>query len=409
MNVICLVIDRLHAGYLGCYGNAWVGTPGFDRLACDSFLFDQAYVDCPTLESLYRSFWLGWHASCHQQRANETPLPELLQRLGVSTTLLSDEPAVTRHPLAAGFEQCTELKQDRPVRPAKELEESHLARFFAAAVESLERAKPPFFHWLHSQGMDATWDAPWELREQFADKSDPPPPTFLEPPRIEPSADADPDMLLGVRQAYAGQISLLDSCLETFLDWLDHSSLAADTLLCVLSARGIPLGVHGRVGQPADGPESLHGELTHVPWLMRFPHRLASACRSQALVQPPDLTATLQDWLEIPSPASPTHGQSLLPIVRGEAETVRDRACIASPGEERALRTPAWYARFPAPDLAELYTKPDDRWEMNDVSSRCSDVVDAMRLALSDWGKISRGEEETELPPLDEILVTGLD
>ena len=33
MNVICLVIDGLQAGYLGCYGNSWLPTPGFDQLA----------------------------------------------------------------------------------------------------------------------------------------------------------------------------------------------------------------------------------------------------------------------------------------------------------------------------------------------------------------------------------------
>ena len=27
MNAICLVVDRLHAGYLGAYGNAWIDTP----------------------------------------------------------------------------------------------------------------------------------------------------------------------------------------------------------------------------------------------------------------------------------------------------------------------------------------------------------------------------------------------
>ena len=38
MNAICLVIDRLHCGYLGCYGNAWVGMPGIVRLAAESFV-----------------------------------------------------------------------------------------------------------------------------------------------------------------------------------------------------------------------------------------------------------------------------------------------------------------------------------------------------------------------------------
>ena len=41
MNIISIVIDRLHFGYLGCYGNSWIETPNFDQLAASGFLFDQ--------------------------------------------------------------------------------------------------------------------------------------------------------------------------------------------------------------------------------------------------------------------------------------------------------------------------------------------------------------------------------
>ena len=62
VNAICLVIDRLHRGFLGAYGNTWIETPAFDRLAAESFVFDQMLVDSPRLGPLYRSFWQGWHA-----------------------------------------------------------------------------------------------------------------------------------------------------------------------------------------------------------------------------------------------------------------------------------------------------------------------------------------------------------
>ena len=62
MNAICLVIDRLHRGFLGAYGNTWIETPAFDRLAAESFVFDQMLVDSPRLGPLYRSFWQGLHA-----------------------------------------------------------------------------------------------------------------------------------------------------------------------------------------------------------------------------------------------------------------------------------------------------------------------------------------------------------
>src|SRR5258707_291210 len=53
MNAISLVVDRLHVGYLGCYGNSWISTPNFDRLAADGFLFDQALIESPQLARQY--------------------------------------------------------------------------------------------------------------------------------------------------------------------------------------------------------------------------------------------------------------------------------------------------------------------------------------------------------------------
>ena len=61
-NVVVLIVDRLHAGFVGAYGNTWIQTPNLDRLAGDSFLFDRAMIDSPRLESLYRSDWEGRHA-----------------------------------------------------------------------------------------------------------------------------------------------------------------------------------------------------------------------------------------------------------------------------------------------------------------------------------------------------------
>ena len=44
--------------------------------------------------------------------------------------------------------------------------------------------------------------------------------------------------------------------------------------------------------------------------------------------------------------------------------------------------------------LVELYLKPDDAWEVNDVADRCPDVVQAMRELARQLAR--------EPPPLDE-------
>jgi hypothetical protein len=455
VNAICLVIDRLHCGYLGCYGNGWVGTPGIDALACESFVLDGAYLDAPSLDSLYRSYWLGQHALAHSgpaavgrignpsyaEQPGCTPaarivdpshgLPRRLAAAGVATTLLTDDAAVARHPLAVPFDQIAELPSEAPARAAVEPEDTQAARFFAAALDAARAARPPFLVWAHSQGMAGCWDAPRELREQYVAPEDPSPPDFVQPPAIVLPADPDPDELLGIRQAYAAQVSVFDSCLEALLETLRDSPFLGETLFVLLSARGYPLGMHGHVGSPPAEAERLYGELTSIPWLLRLPNGVGAADRSSALVQPADLCATLADWFQCGPLAPRADGgltsppgrklaeqvghmvmsQSLLPLARGEAMALRDRAAIVSPSGERALRTPAWYARFSGPDAAALYVKPDDRWEINDVASRCPEVTDAMRQALEDFQATctaaNAGSASTPRE-LDDVLVHGL-
>src|SRR4029453_2326583 len=95
---------------------------------------------------------------------------------------------------------------------------------------------------------------------------------------------------------------------------------------------------------------------------------------------------------------------------RGDTRVVRASAAIASSASERALRTPAWYARFSESEATELYLKPDDRWEVNDLARRCPEVAEAMRKALEDFQTAAESHAAggaVEPRPLDEILVRG--
>jgi len=408
VNAICLVIDRLQSGFLGAYGNTWIETPAFDRLAAESFVFDQMLVDSPQLGPLYRSFWQGWHALAPAVE-NRPTLPAMLRDVGVSCTLLTDDRTVIDHPLAIEFDNCVQI--DPPwqsqMAAAGAYEETHLARCFLQIIDWVQTAKRPFFLWCHLGSLGTTWDAPPECRECYWDESDPPLLTTADVPDRMLKAGFDPDELLVHTQAYAGQIALLDTCLGGFLDVLETHPAAHKTLLAIAASRGFPMGEHLRLG-PCD--ESLHGELVHVPLLMRFPDRLGAAARSQALVEPADLWATLLDYWRIDgAPPSPT-GVSLLPLVREEpvaTRATRDRLVIAGVGQERAIRTPAWYLRKAEPP--ELYAKPDDLWEVNNVSVRCQEVVDRLLDAADQFEQAIYSGKVADLPPLSGVLIDGLE
>jgi arylsulfatase A-like enzyme len=405
MNVLVFVFDRLHAGYLGPYGNTWIQTPAFNRLAARSFLFDQALIDSPQLDYLYRSYWQGWHPLCPKAPpAGRPSLISALNESGVQTILLSDDPQILRHPGADAFAELRPMDPPWRVETAEEAEKTHLARCFEEIIERLDDAPAPFFFWCHLAGLGTTWDAPLSWRQAYRDEDDPETPTSPQVPERRLPDDFDPDEVLGVSQSYAGQVSLLDSCLDAFLEFFDKQPAAKETLLVLNSARGFPLGEHGRIG-PCD--EALYGELVHVPLMLRFPDGLGAACRSSMLAEPSDLWATLWQWCQLgPLPHSPT-AADLLPVVRGESPPPRDRLALRGLHQECTLRTPAWYLRNVEP--GELYVKPDDRWEVNNVATRCQEVAECLQDALVLYEQTLYSGRIAELPPLSEVLVQGLE
>jgi hypothetical protein len=114
--------------------------------------------------------------------------------------------------------------------------------------------------------------------------------------------------------------------------------------------------------------------------IIRLPGGVAAADRSQALVQPADLASTLAEWFQLA-----IGRDSLLSLVRGDVTALRERACMqAGDGSERALRTEAWHLiRFAdAGASCKLFAKPDDRWEMNEVSDRCREEAERLQAVL---------------------------
>jgi hypothetical protein len=464
-NIVVLVVDRLHSGFLGAYGNTWVQTPNFDSLAAEAFLFDRAVIDSPRPESFYRTLWQGWHALAQQAGIgrSQPALPRQLTDAGYFTTLLTDEQWLADHPAAGGFARREVLPP--PLGPdddrlAASVEETHLAGFFAAAIDELTTAQEPFCVWLHTGSLGQLWDAPLELRDQYRDEDDPKSSDTAEVPDRRLPPDSDPDELLAIVHAYAGQISLLDLCLGGLFDCLAGLPSAENTLLAVLSARGFPLGEHGRVGTCDN---AVYAELTRMPVLLRLPDGRGASARTRALVQPADLHATLLDWCgqpvgagermgtvserparssnaqtdcEAPVPilshplaghSSPAFGKSLLPIVDGKIETVRDRACTFASAEERAIVTAAWSMRLGAgasggsrgtrdrgpsggtEAAVELFAKPDDWFEVNEVSDRCGEVAAEMEQAFIQFEQACQTADPAELPRLPTELITGLD
>jgi hypothetical protein len=293
------------------------------------------------------------------------------------------------------FDESVAVESAVPERLADEIADTRLARFFAEATAICSELEAPFLVCLHTRALMAAWDAPFELRDQYTDEEDPAPPDFVAVPNRELPADFDPDELLGMIHAYAGQVSLLDACLGLWLEAWDAGPAAARTLVSLLGLRGIALGEHGRIGPDE---KQLAGEIVQVPWIVRFPADQQALARSSALVSQSDWSPLLGDWLAGKTPEE---------IVTGLSESGRStlQAVYFQSADERAIRTPAWHLRMQASgERMQLFAKCSDRWEANEVSDRCGDIAESLRqLVLAN----ERGEGTTA--GLDESLVSQVD
>ena len=90
---------------------------------------------------------------------------------------------MAEHPLAAGFAEKILLPVNEAAAPAKDIEETQIARMTQAAMEVIARQQEPYLLWIHSRGMSGAWDAPLKYRNAFRDEDDPQPGDFTAPPQ----------------------------------------------------------------------------------------------------------------------------------------------------------------------------------------------------------------------------------
>jgi arylsulfatase A-like enzyme len=343
MKVLVLHASALHLGFVGCYGNTWIYTPNMDRLAAEGVVFDQHFAN-----DLGRPL----SANSCQLSANSCQLSVVSCRNQLENTL----DAVT------------------------------------AALEELAD-KPRWLCWVDLPSLHPPWDVaeeftlPYLADESAENEADDEPFEPLLDPVVGPMDRDDLVLWERLRCTYAGAVTYLDAGLGLLFEELKKLGLFDDLTVILTCSRGLALGEHGIVG---DCKPWLHEEVVHLPLILRQPGGKDGGLRVNALTQPVDLTATLRDMLGEPSPQG--DGRSLLPLVREEVEILHEQ-CISrwnfAGAEEWALRTPRHALLLPVmqqderqPRNLQLYNKPEDRWELNNVVQHHLELAEELEKTL---------------------------
>ena len=348
--ILCLSIDGWHAGMTGAFGNSWIETPTLDRLAFESAVFDRYYTDSLDLADIFTALWTPVLSNKNHRRC----------------LLVTDETQATEHPLATQFDELFHFDEPLELKhPVMRVENTQFVRAIDALVSILETERtthPDLFVWCHLKGFRGFWDFPMKYRNKYKDEDDPVPYSDVAIPQFRQS-EFDHDFMQSVLEAYCGGITVFDDVLAALLDTL--SSQSSETLFALLATRGFSLGEHHTIGTD----DAIYAESVHLPLFLRFPGGQWQATRSSALIQPADVGAFFAD------------GQPLRQLLETEREHHRDHLLIRNSNGERAVMTPDWFLKtvpnHPA-ERVELYVKPDDRWEVNDVSVRCPETVEQL-------------------------------
>ena len=385
--VIVLVVDRLNPSQIGAYGNTCHSTDAINRIASQGILFDQAVSPIASLEASYQHLFNAVSSSNDLESPNETWLAAV-GRSGVETTFMCDRDWLAESPVLDGFDSVIQLSVKPLDRLASRVSQTSLARFFAQTIDRLEAMPSQSLAWIDCSGLAGQWDAPYELRQSLADPDDPDPPTFYEPASfVFDAKDGDPDALLGVQQAVDAQVQMLDDFIGVLLDVLDQPEFA-NTMFCLTSLRGYSMGQHSLVGSAdADVAQSLplkygYNESLRSPLMVCLPENYADgqairdqSVRSGKLVTPAVVLNLIESFL------TEADDQVESWLVDNSALPVCDRAMVVIQNEaEVVLLTHAWkFMLNSQTDDCELYAKPDDLWEVNNVSQRCPNEVRLFR------------------------------
>ena len=360
-NVLLITLDTTRADHLPIYGYKGVKTPNLDRLAGESYVFDDAVSHVPLTLPAHTSILTGMLPLAHGIRDNAgffvdekiVTLPEILKEEGYSTSaFVSAFVLDSRWRLNQGFDvyhdyfSLEEFNQLTPQDAQR------------TAVETASEAE----QWLknHKGGSFFSW-------VHFYDPHDPYNPP--EPFKTEYSS-----------RLYDGEIAYMDVAIGKLLHAVSSSGLERNTIVIVTADHGEGLGEH----EEETHAMFVYDTTQRVPLLVRIPGMKGQ--RLGILARHIDLAPTILDLLGIQK-NNEMQGSSLIPLMKGGQDFGRSAYRESMYSElhfgwspVRSLVTSRFqYIDLPRP---ELYDRIQDPAEAHNLINQERDTAKSLKTQL---------------------------
>ncbi len=370
MNVVLVISDTFRRDHLGCYGNGWIRTPNLDQLAREGTVFDRAYTGSfPTVPhrcDIMTGRFTFTHFEWSPLPRDAVVVSETLAKADLTTMMVADTPHILQHGYNFqrgfdGFEWIRGQENDRwktfprqpqlPCAPEKlrspegtvrqylrnvhdrSREEDYFTpRTMRSAMNWLERnaGGGPFFLYVDTFDPHEPWDPP----QHYTDLYDPGyQGEEVIYPCYAPCDFLSEAELKHVRALYAGECTMVDAWVGRLLRRIDELGLRDSTAVIFTTDHGFCHGEHNLMGKSIITEQysthvPLWEEIARIPLIVRLPGSEAGR-RTAAIVQPPDITATVYELAGVQPPET-VHGRSFLPVVEGETDEHRDFAVSSS-------------------------------------------------------------------------------
>ncbi len=375
MQTIVIAAHGCPVGSLGAYGNEFIVTTHLDRLAAEGIAYDQHFSECPEMPGARAIWWNPEKLAAFPQRIliratrpeNDAPAEAFISCRDARTSeeLLRILPEVLN---ALAEDALLWIDCDHLLPPW-----NIPANLFSLYVEDLIEEEEPKVE---------VEDEDDEDEDEVEDEGDEDEEIDDEEPEETPAAEAiEPwsDPPTGwfdrndipswelLHRSFAAALTTFDAELGRLFDLFRERGLDRTATWAFTGSFGYPLGEHGLLGPHRAW---LYEELVHVPMIVRLPGGVEAGLRIPGFTQHADF------WEMLSPSFVPRRECAISQWAKGESAEAAIRT------EAKALLLPLRVPEEDEPRPPELYEKPGDRWEANNVQPRQVETADELEAGL---------------------------
>tara|TARA_A100001015_G_C15031324_1_gene733428 strand:- start:1107 stop:2543 length:1437 start_codon:yes stop_codon:yes gene_type:complete len=352
-NVVLILLDDAGVETVGAYGSE-IDTPNIDKLAEEGVLFKNGHATPVCTPSRTRML-TGTHNFRHYTNfmtldPSAFTVSEFMQKQGYET-------------LVAGKWQLLGTMRDKILKGSRPADAGFMESF-VWQVEPLQKGMrywgPTFeengrlTRFCNDEfGPDLTNDYTLDFIQRRKDR-----PFFILYSMLLPHDDLrletskwvrTPDSMQAVstQERFHGMMAYADKLIGNIVSAIDDEGLTENTIIWLLGDNGTHPDIVTRMGNEfiRGGKWTTTDSGTHVPFIIKWPAKLAAGQQLNSLVEIMDVFPTLASALGRAVPAG-LDGKNLLPLMIGEVDEVRD-AIFMHYAPRQSPSAPPWvHTRF---------------------------------------------------------------